>query len=196
MGWGYQCIRGELLGLGHRVGTSTIRRVRDRAGQFTTAFDAVLADADVVVCKIPPRSPRANAHAERFVLTARTEITDRMGEEELRECAVRRHEQHQHGSPDSPRDRGGGLGLRSSGARLTVTLCRRSGAAPSAGSGRGRPRPPHRRRRPPRHPAIYGPWRAAPFPAWSPTGLGYPPPCTAQLRSAQVALELPPADYQ
>jgi putative transposase len=172
-GWGYQRIRGELLGLGHRIGTSTIRRIlkrlgvppapvrrdhttwrrflrtqaptmlacdffhvdcaltlqrlyvlfvlevgsryvhilgvtanpdgrwtvqqarnllmdlgervdqfrlliRDQAGQFTDAFDAVLTDAGVTACKIPPRSPRANAYAERFVLTARTEVTDRM----------------------------------------------------------------------------------------------------------------------
>ena len=52
--------------------------VRDRAGQFTEAFDAVLADAGIEAVKIPPRSPRANCYAERFVLTARTEITDRM----------------------------------------------------------------------------------------------------------------------
>jgi transposase InsO family protein len=52
--------------------------VRDRAGQFTASFDAVLASAGIEAVKIPPRSPRANAYAERFVLTARTEVTDRM----------------------------------------------------------------------------------------------------------------------
>jgi transposase InsO family protein len=61
--------------------------IRDRAGQFSAAFDAVLADAGITVAKIPPRSPRVNAYAERFVLTARTEVTDRMlivGEQHLR----------------------------------------------------------------------------------------------------------------
>jgi putative transposase len=52
--------------------------VRDRAGQFTDAFDAVLADTGVKAVKIPPRSPRVRACTERFVLTARTEVTDRM----------------------------------------------------------------------------------------------------------------------
>jgi len=32
--------------------------IRDRAGQFTAAFDAVLAEAGIEVVKIPPRSPR------------------------------------------------------------------------------------------------------------------------------------------
>ena len=50
--------------------------VRDRAGQFTESFDAVMASAGIEAVKIPPQSPRANAYAERFVLTARTEVTD------------------------------------------------------------------------------------------------------------------------
>jgi putative transposase len=52
--------------------------IRDRAGQFTAAFDAVLTDAGIEVVKIPPRCPRANCFAERLVLTIRTELTDRM----------------------------------------------------------------------------------------------------------------------
>ena len=52
--------------------------VRDRTGQFTEAFDAVLSGAGIEVVKIPPRSPRANAYAERWVRTARAEVTDRM----------------------------------------------------------------------------------------------------------------------
>jgi len=75
--WTTQQIRNLLMDLGERAEQFKIL-IRDRAGQFTTAFDAVLADAGVGVRKIPPRSPRANAHAERFVLTTRTEVTDRM----------------------------------------------------------------------------------------------------------------------
>jgi hypothetical protein len=33
-------------------------------GQFTEAFVAVLADAGIQAVKIPPRSPRANCHAD------------------------------------------------------------------------------------------------------------------------------------
>jgi putative transposase len=52
--------------------------VRDGAGQFTASFDAVLADVGIRVVGIPPRCPRANCFAQRFVRTLRAELTDRM----------------------------------------------------------------------------------------------------------------------
>jgi putative transposase len=73
--------------------------IRDRAGQFTEAFDAVLSGAGIQAVKIPSRSPRANAYAERFVLTARTEVTDRMlifGERHLR-TILAEYETHYNG---------------------------------------------------------------------------------------------------
>jgi putative transposase len=93
-----QQIRNLLMDLGDRAADFRFL-VRDRAGQFTTSSDSVLAGAGIEALKIPPRSPCANAYAERFVLTARTEVTDRMlifGQRHLR-TILAEYEGHYNG---------------------------------------------------------------------------------------------------
>ena len=56
--WTTQQIRNLLMDLGDRAADFRLL-VRDRAGQFTASFNAVLASAGIEAVKIPPRSPRA-----------------------------------------------------------------------------------------------------------------------------------------
>jgi transposase InsO family protein len=68
----------ELAGELAETGRSMKFLIRDRGTKFTASFDEVFRSEGAKVIKSPVRSPRANAYAERFVLTARAECLDRV----------------------------------------------------------------------------------------------------------------------
>jgi putative transposase len=52
--------------------------IRGRAGQFTDWSGEILASEGPEIMMTPPRTPRANCYAGRWIRTARAECTDRM----------------------------------------------------------------------------------------------------------------------
>ena len=104
--WAAQQVRNLLMDLGERASCFRFL-IGHRDGKFSREFDEVLTGAGIRIITTPPRSPRANAYAERFVGTVRRECLDHVlivGERHLRKVLAEYQQHFNTHRPHQARD--------------------------------------------------------------------------------------------
>jgi putative transposase len=129
--WVTQCARNVTAGL-RDAGVAVRYLLRDHDGKFGPSFDAVWQGEGASVLPTPVRAPNANAVAERWVRTVRSECTDRLlvvNEGHLRRVLDRsvRH-YNDHGTPRT--------GLASNSAACVIEARSDQEHPPAGGPGR------------------------------------------------------------
>jgi transposase InsO family protein len=96
-GWMKQVARNlTMAGLGFLEGRRYV--IIDRDSKYTASFRAILKSAGLKVIRLPPYSPDLNAFCERWVLSVKSELLERLvvfGEEGLRR-ALSEYVEHYH----------------------------------------------------------------------------------------------------